>query len=80
MITEMLASFRRARSRNRPESTLSAEEPQFVQKPEMIDFWKNRAMTAFTFVQKESMIASKVLDFGMQQLKLFGELSEEHFT
>ena len=80
MITEMLASFGRARSRNRPESTLSAEEPQFVQKPETIEFWKNKTMTAFAFVQKENMIAGKVLDFAMQQLELLVELSEEHFT
>ena len=81
MITEMLASSRRARSRsNRLESTLLAEESQVVQKPETIEFWKNKTMTAFAFVQKENMIAGKVLDFAMQQLELLVELSEEHFT
>jgi hypothetical protein len=43
----------------------------------MIEEWKLRAVTAFRFVQRESMIASKVLDFGMEQLRLLGEESGE---
>jgi hypothetical protein len=34
--------------------------------------WKQRAVGAFRVVQRESMIASKVLDFGMEQLRLLG--------
>jgi hypothetical protein len=77
-LSKMMASLRRARSRSsNPETDTSMQEDQAPWEDQVvIEYWKTRAVTAFAFVQGESMIASKVLDFGMEQLRLLGAKSE----
>jgi hypothetical protein len=77
-LSKMMASLQRVRSlSSSPESLSSTQNSQAKwEDPEMIEHWKNRAVTAFAFVQGESMVAAKVLDFGMEQLSLLGAKAE----
>lgn len=43
----------------------------------MIEYWKQRAITAFQRVRREGMTTRKVLEFRMEQLKLLGDKNEE---
>lgn len=78
-LLKMIASLQRARSRfSSPESPSSTQSYQGTwEDPVLIDYWRNRAMTAFAFVQGQSIIASKVLVFGMEQLSLLAAKSEK---
>jgi hypothetical protein len=44
--------------------------------PALINHLLNRATTAFEFVRGKSILASKVLEFGMEQLRLMAAKSE----
>jgi hypothetical protein len=82
-LTKMLASLQRARSRS-PSSSPEAEGSRLYHPPSswredpvVIEYWRQRAIAAFEHVRQESMIACKVLEFGMEQLRLLGDKSEE---
>jgi hypothetical protein len=77
-LLKLMAAMQRARSRfSSPISPSSTQSCQGMwEDPVQIDYWRNRATMAFAFVQGKSVIASKVLDFGMEQLSLMGVKSE----
>jgi hypothetical protein len=84
-LTKMLVPLHRARSRSSSpeEENVASPSSQGLQSsvrmedPAVIEYWKQRAIIAFEHVRRESMIACKVLEFGMEQLKLLGDKSEE---
>jgi hypothetical protein len=80
-LSNILSSLQKVRSRSSspesPPSSMQIYARDWREDPRIIEEWKLRAVTAFRFVQRESMIASKVLDFGMEQLRLLGEESGE---
>jgi hypothetical protein len=84
-LTKMLSSLQRARSRSSSPETDKATSPPtndgrasaWIEEPVVIEYWKQRAIIAFEHVRRESMIACKVLEFGMEQLRLIGDKSEE---
>lgn len=45
---------------------------QDLDDPEIIERWSQRAITAFKFVQGESTLAAKPLDFGLRQIQSGG--------
>jgi hypothetical protein len=45
--------------------------------PALVEYWKQRAIGAFEHVRRESMIASKILEFGVEQLRILGNECEE---
>lgn len=45
---------------------------QLLDGPEAIERWRQRAVTAFNFVQGESTLAAKPLEFGLQQIQSGG--------
>lgn len=48
-----------------------------MEEPAVVEYWKQRAITAFEHVKRESMIACEVLKLGMEQLKLLADQNEE---
>jgi hypothetical protein len=48
-----------------------------MEDPVVIEYWRQRAIGAFEHVRQESMIACKVLEFEMEQLRLLGDKTEE---
>jgi len=48
------------------------ETSQLLNDPEIIEKWRQRAITAFKFVQGKSKLAAKPLDFGLRQVQSSG--------
>ena len=48
------------------------ETSQLLDDPEIIQQWRQRAITAFEFVKGESELAAKPLDFGLRQVQSSG--------
>jgi hypothetical protein len=48
------------------------ETSQLPNNQEAIERWRQRAITAFKFVQAESTLAAKPLDFGLRQVQSWG--------
>ncbi|KAE9366811.1 hypothetical protein N431DRAFT_495200 [Stipitochalara longipes BDJ] len=82
-LTKMRAALQRLRSRSsspevenyNPNSMFY--ENSWMDDPTMVEYWTQRAIVAFEHVKQESMVACKVLEFGMEQLRLLGDKSEE---
>ena len=45
---------------------------QLLDDPDITERWRGRAMTAFKYVQGESLLAAKPLDFGLRQIEAIG--------
>jgi hypothetical protein len=52
-----------------PSSIMDGHERPLLDDPETIERWHQRATTAFKFVQNESVLAAKPLDFGLRQIQ-----------
>jgi hypothetical protein len=46
------------------------ETSRLLHDPEIIDRWRQRAISAFEFVQERSKLAAKPLEFGVQQIQI----------
>jgi hypothetical protein len=51
-------------------SSLAGNNSQLLDDPDVIERWRYRAIKAFKFVQEESILAAKPLDFGLRQLQI----------
>jgi hypothetical protein len=51
-------------------SSLAGRRRQLLDDPVIIELWRQRAITAFKFVQGESELAAKPLAFGLQQFQI----------
>jgi hypothetical protein len=85
-LNKILVSFQRTRSRSggpgmdkftNPSSHGNRAAP-WKEDSGSVEYWKERAIGAFEHVRRESMIASKVLDFGVEQLYMIVNASEEN--
>lgn len=57
-------------------SSLEERGSQFLDDSETIERWRHRAIAAFRFVQKESILAAKPLDFGLRRIQSSESTSE----
>jgi hypothetical protein len=78
-IDKVLRFLRRARLRSgslegRSEQQ-ELENSQLLGDPDIIERWRQRAVKAFEFVQGESQLAAKPLDFGLRQIQSSGSSS-----
>jgi hypothetical protein len=84
-LSKMLTALERISSRYSPASEDSSPnwmlcQRPWIEDPAMIDYWRQRAIVAYEHVRKGSTIACKVLEFGMEQLRLLGDKSGEGET
>jgi hypothetical protein len=72
-IDKILRSLCHARLRSSSLAGQSRQQPlessQLLDDPEIVERWQQRAITAFRFVQRESTLAAKPLDFGLRQIQ-----------
>ena len=80
-LTKMLGTLQQIGSRSSsPESDGSSSTSTLYQTPWMddpavIEYWRHRGIAAYEHVRKESMVASKVLEFGMEQMRMLDDRS-----